>query len=186
MLIAFNKPFQVLCQFTDAAGRATLAQYIDIAHVYPIGRLDHDSEGLLLLSDDPALTARIAAPRAKLAKRYLAQVDGIPSPAQLSALRAGVALKDGLSRPFDVAPEPAPTWLWPREPPIRVRATLPTSWLALSLDEGRNRQVRRTTAAVGLPTLRLIRTQIGGVTLGQLGPGDWQQLDPIEVFRAIK
>jgi 23S rRNA pseudouridine2457 synthase len=177
-LILFNKPFGVLSQFTDRAGagaRATLSDHIALPGVYPAGRLDRDSEGLLLLTDDGRLQARIADPRFKLAKTYLAQVEGIPDDAALERLRRGVVLKDGPTRPAE-AERIAPPAIWPRDPPIRVRQSVPDSWLRLTLREGRNRQVRRMTAAVGHPTLRLVRWSIGDWTLQGLAPGEWREL----------
>lgn len=171
MLIAFNKPYGVLCQFTDAQGRATLADYVRQKDVYAAGRLDRDSEGLLLLTDDGALAHRLTDPRHKQPKTYLAQVDGTIDDAALAALAHGVALNDGPTRPALAAHAAAPDWLWPRDPPVRYRKAIPTSWLTLTLREGRNRQVRRMTAAVGFPTLRLIRVRIGDFTLDGLAPG---------------
>jgi 23S rRNA pseudouridine2457 synthase len=173
-LILFNKPFQVLCQFTDEAGRATLADYIAIPDIYAAGRLDFDSEGLLLLTDSGRLQARIAAPRHKLPKTYWVQVEGQPAAAALRQLAQGVLLKDGMTRPAQVAAIAEPP-IWPRTPPIRERRHIPTAWLAITLTEGRNRQVRRMTAAVGLPTLRLIRAAIGPWQLGALQPGEWRE-----------
>jgi len=179
MLIAFNKPFDVLCQFTDTDGRATLKDYVDMPGVYAAGRLDRDSEGLLLLSDDGPLINRITDPRHGLSKRYLAQVEGLPSGEALQRLRAGVVLNDGPTRPATVERlDGDPPALWPRDPPIRVRTLIPTTWLRLTITEGRNRQVRRMTAAVGLPTLRLIREAIGQLSLHGLQPGDWREVDP--------
>ena len=179
-LILFNKPFDVLSQFTDrgSAGspRATLSDHIDLPGVYPAGRLDRDSEGLLLLTDDGRLQARISNPRHKMAKTYLAQVEGVPDDAALARLASGVALKDGMTRPARAERALPPDWLWPRDPPIRVRKSVPDSWLRLTLTEGRNRQVRRMTAAVGHPTLRLIRLRIGDWTLDGLPPGAWRAL----------
>jgi 23S rRNA pseudouridine2457 synthase len=172
-LILFNKPFNVLCQFTDAEGRATLSHYIDIPNVYPAGRLDYDSEGLLLLTDDGKLQPRIADPRFKLPKTYLAQVERVPDEAALRQLRRGVQLKDGLTRPAQVELIEAPV-VWERTPPIRFRKNVPDAWLRLTITEGRNRQVRRMAAAVGHPTLRLIRVQIGSWELGDLQPGEWR------------
>lgn len=175
MLILFNKPYGVLPQFTDADGRQTLADYIPVPGVYAAGRLDRDSEGLLLLTDDGALQHRIADPAQKMSKAYWVQVEGEPDEAALAALRSGVELRDGLTRPAKAVRIEAPPNLWPRDPPIRVRRAIPTSWLLLTLNEGRNRQVRRMTAAVGHPTLRLIRYRIGSWTLDGLAPGEWRQ-----------
>lgn len=178
MLIAFNKPYGVLCQFTDRSepARPTLAGFGLPAEVYPAGRLDHDSEGLLLLTDNGALAHRITDPRHKLAKTYRVQVEGEPQPAQLNALRDGVELNDGITRPAQARCIDAPT-LWPRDPPVRFRKTVPDAWLELTIREGRNRQVRRMTAAVGLPTLRLVRVAIGDWRLDDLQPGMWRRLD---------
>ncbi|MFM6951352.1 MAG: pseudouridine synthase [Novosphingobium sp.] len=176
-LIAFNKPMNVLSQFTDAgtAGgpRATLSDYIDLPGVYPAGRLDRDSEGLLLLTNDGRLQARIADPKFKLPKTYLVQVEGELGDAALAALRSGVQLNDGLTRPA-TAERIDPPQLWPRDPPVRFRKTVPDSWLRLTISEGRNRQVRRMTAAVGHPTLRLVRWSIGDWSLDGLAPGEWR------------
>jgi 23S rRNA pseudouridine2457 synthase len=174
-VILFNKPFQVLCQFTDRDGRPTLADYIPIPDVYPAGRLDYDSEGLLALTADGRLQKQISDPRHKMPKLYWAQVEGEPDTAVLQALVKGVMLKDGLARADNVALIPPPD-VWPRTPPIRERKKIPTSWLALTLTEGRNRQVRRMTAAVGFPTLRLIRQAIGPWRLDDLQPGQWRQI----------
>jgi len=173
-LILFNKPYGVLCQFTDGQGRATLADFVEVPGVYPAGRLDRDSEGLVLLTDDGRLQARIADPRHKMAKTYWVQVEGVPGRGALDALAAGVALKDGPTRPATVAAIEAPPGLWPRDPPIRARKSVPDAWLALTLREGRNRQVRRMTAAVGHPTLRLIRAQVGLWALDGLATGAWR------------
>jgi len=175
MLIAFNKPYGVLCQFTDRSQppRPTLAGFGLPAGVYAAGRLDFDSEGLLLLTDDGALAHRLTDPAHKQAKHYLVQVEGVPDAAQLAALRAGVVLNDGPTRPARVHQVEAPE-LWPRQPPVRTRKTVPDTWLELSIREGRNRQVRRMTAAVGLPTLRLVRTAIGDHRLAGLAPGQWR------------
>lgn len=178
MLIALNKPFNVLCQFTDRSEppRQTLAGFGLPAGVYPAGRLDFDSEGLLLLTDDGRLQQRLSHPRYKAAKTYWAQVEGLPAPAQLQALREGVQLRDGPTLPARVRliDEPA---LWQRDPPVRFRKTVPDRWLEIVLREGRNRQVRRMTAAVGLPTLRLVRVAIGEWRLDGLAPGEWRRLD---------
>jgi 23S rRNA pseudouridine2457 synthase len=174
MLIAFNKPFNVLCQFTDAIGRRTLADFIPVKNVYPAGRLDYDSEGLLLLTDDGVLQRRIAEPRHRMQKIYLVQVEGVPDEAALARLRGGVPLPDGITAPAAAQSVAEPGWLWPREPPIRRRRNIPTAWLRMTLTEGRNRQVRRMTAAVGHPTLRLVRIAIGRWSLGELGPGEWR------------
>jgi 23S rRNA pseudouridine2457 synthase len=180
-LILFNKPWGVLPQFTDkgtAGGpRATLSDYIDVAGVYPAGRLDKDSEGLMLLTDDGRLQARIADPKHKMAKSYLVQVEGLPDQAALAALRSGVLLNDGPTLPARVELIDPPA-LWVRDPPIRVRLTVPDSWIRLTIHEGRNRQVRRMTAAVGHPTLRLVRWAVGDWTVEGLAPGAWQAADP--------
>ena len=176
-LILFNKPYGVLCQFSaDGSAKPTLADYIDVPQVYPAGRLDTDSEGLLLLTDDGKLQARVADPRFKLAKTYLVQVEGVPDAAALEALRRGVQLKDGMTRPAEAEAIPAPE-LWPRDPPIRVRQTIPDSWIRLTIREGKNRQVRRMTAAVGFPTLRLVRWEIGEWSVAGLAPGEWREVE---------
>ncbi len=179
-LIRFNKPFDVLAQFTDRGNagtpRRTLSDFIDLPGVYPAGRLDRDSEGLMLLTDDGRLQARISDPRHKMEKAYWVQVEGLPDAAALQALRRGVELKDGRTRPAKVRRIGAPDGLWPRVPPIRVRKTVPDSWIELVIREGRNRQVRRMTAAVGHPTLRLIRWRVGPWTLEGLAPGAWEEL----------
>ncbi|OEY68050.1 pseudouridine synthase [Marinobacter sp. X15-166B] len=169
-LILLNKPFQVMCQFTDDQGRATLADYVTTPGVYPAGRLDYDSEGLVLLTDSGPLQHRIASPANKTPKTYWVQVEGVITDHALSRLQEGVALKDGVTRPARAEAIPPPA-VWPRHPPIRERRNSPTSWLALTLTEGKNRQVRRMTAAVGFPTLRLIRHRIGEWTLDDLPSG---------------
>ena len=178
MLIAFNKPYGVLCQFTDRSDppRATLAGYGLPPDVYPAGRLDFDSEGLLLLTDDGGLAHRLTDPRHKAPKTYWVQVEGAPTGAQLQQLRLGVALKDGPTLPALAQEIDAPD-LWPRDPPVRFRKTVPDGWIALTLREGKNRQVRRMTATVGFPTLRLVRWQVGDWTLESLAPGAWRALD---------
>jgi 23S rRNA pseudouridine2457 synthase len=179
-LILFNKPYGVLCQFTDkgtaGSARPTLSQYVDVPGVYPAGRLDLDSEGLLLLTDDGRLQARIAEPRYKMPKTYLVQVEGDAGEESLKALREGVRLNDGMTLPAQAERIDDPA-LWPRDPPVRYRKTVPDCWLRLTIREGRNRQVRRMTAAVGLPTLRLVRWAIGDWTLDGVAPGKWREGD---------
>jgi 23S rRNA pseudouridine2457 synthase len=177
MLIAFNKPFGVICKFRPEPGRPTLADYINVPNVYPAGRLDTDSEGLLLLTDDGVLQARIANPRHKLAKVYWAQVEGAPTEAALTTLRKGVDLGDLTTKPASARLIDEPANLWPRDPPIRYRAKIPTAWLELTLWEGKNRQVRRMTARVGFPTLRLVRAAVGSVSVDRLAPGTWREID---------
>jgi 23S rRNA pseudouridine2457 synthase len=177
VLIAFNKPFGVACKFSPAPGRKTLADYIELREVYPAGRLDTDSEGLMLLSDDGVLQAHIAEPKHKIAKMYWAQVEGSPSQAALDQLRSGVKLTDFTTQPANANLITEPQGLWPRNPPIRYRAKVPTSWVELTIREGKNRQVRRMTAKVGFPTLRLIRAAIGKVTVEGLEPGTWREID---------
>ena len=180
-LILLNKPYLVLCQFTDAEGRPTLANYLSIPDVYPAGRLDHDSEGLVLLTDHGPLQHLIADPRHKLPKTYWVQVEGEPTPEAIQRLRQGVELKDGRTRPAQ-AQRMDPPDIWPRTPPIRERKHIPTTWLSLTITEGRNRQVRRMTAAVGYPTLRLIRWAVGPWTLEGLAPGEWRAVEPPSNF----
>jgi 23S rRNA pseudouridine2457 synthase len=179
MLIALNKPYGVLCQFTDRGGaaehapRRTLAEFVKIPGVYPAGRLDYDSEGLLLLTDDGAFAKRLTDPRHRTAKTYYVQVEGEPTEDRLRQLRKGVLLNDGPTLPAQARRlDPGPDWLWPREPPVRFRKSVPDAWIELTIREGRNRQVRRMTAAVGLPTLRLIRVRIGDIALDGLGSGE--------------
>ena len=175
-LILFNKPYGVLCQFSREGDRLCLADYIDVPEVYPAGRLDADSEGLVLLTDDGALQARIADPAHKLPKTYWVQVEGLPDEAVLGTLRAGVTLREFKTRPAEARLIAEPPGLWGRQPPIRVRQRIPTAWLELILREGKNRQVRRMTAHVGFPTLRLIRAAIGPWQLGTLQPGEWCEI----------
>jgi 23S rRNA pseudouridine2457 synthase len=179
MIVLLNKPYGVLCQFTDPEGRRTLAEFVREPGVYAAGRLDTDSEGLLLLTDDGALAHQITDPANKAAKTYLAQVEGDADEAQLEALRQGIKLRDGPTRPAQVRRVPEPDWLWPRDPPIRVRRHIPDAWLEITITEGRNRQVRRMTAAVGMPTLRLIRTRIGPYALDGLAPAATRQVAPV-------
>jgi len=180
-ILLLNKPFDVLCQFTDAEGRATLAEFVAEKGFYPAGRLDRDSEGLVLLTDDGKLQHCIAHPRHKMEKTYWVQVEGEVNETALEALRQGIDLKDGKTRPAraECIDEPL---VWPRNPPIRYRAQIPTSWLSLTISEGRNRQVRRMTAAVGFPTLRLIRCAIGPWQLADLAPGEFREIPAKEVF----
>ncbi|KKW90724.1 pseudouridine synthase [Sphingobium chungbukense] len=177
-LLLFNKPYGVMSQFTDArseSARPTLSDFIDVPHVYPAGRLDLDSEGLLLLTDDGRLQSRIADPRFKMPKTYLVQVEGDPQAAALDQLRRGVRLKDGMTLPAQVELIDPPS-LWPRDPPVRFRKSVPDRWISLTIREGRNRQVRRMTAAIGHPTLRLVRWRIGDWTIDGLPPGTWREV----------
>ena len=175
VLILLNKPFQVLCQFTDKEGRATLADYVDVPDVYAAGRLDYDSEGLVALTNSGKLQSLISDPANKLPKTYLVQVEGEPDEASLDKLRKGVLLKDGMTRPAQVELLGHEMDIWPRVPPIRFRKSVADSWLRITITEGKNRQVRRMTAVVGYPALRLIRVSIGGFELGGLRPGEWKE-----------
>ena len=175
-LILFNKPFRVLSQFRESGTKPTLAAYFDDPALRVADRLDYDSEGLLMLTDDGRLAQKIMHPRFTLKKTYLAQLEGEPTSQTLAQIRSGVKLKDGLTRPAEAELNSEPSWLWPRNPPIRYRASIPTCWLKLTITEGRNRQVRRMTAAVNFPTLRLIRVRIGDWSLGDLKPGKWVEV----------
>lgn len=175
-ILLFNKPYGVICRFSREGMHPTLADYIAVPDVYPAGRLDTDSEGLLLLTDDGRLQHRITDPKHKLSKTYWVQVEGVPDEAALQQLRQGVRLKDGMTRPAEARLIIEPEKLWTRNPPIRVRKTVPTSWLELTIREGKNRQVRRMTAATGYPTLRLIRIAIGEWALEGLAPGEWREM----------
>lgn len=186
MLILLNKPYQVLSQFSDPEGRATLGDFVNQPGVYPAGRLDYDSEGLVLLTDSGKLQARISQPDSKVAKTYWAQVEGLPSREQLLKLTQGVTLKDGPATALSARTMDSPANLWEREPPIRFRANVPDSWIELSIAEGRNRQVRRMTAAVGLPTLRLIRYAVGPWSLDGLEPGEWRKISSEDAWRALR
>jgi len=186
VLILLNKPYQVLCQFTDPDGRATLADYVDSPGVYPAGRLDYDSEGLLILTDDGRLQARISQPGSKIKKRYWAQIEGSANDEQIQALVNGVKLRDGLAKAVAAQRIEPPPMLWERNPPIRYRKTVSDSWIEITLSEGRNRQVRRMTAAVGLPTLRLIRCAIGPWTLDSLAPGEYREIPTQEAWNLLQ
>jgi 23S rRNA pseudouridine2457 synthase len=183
-LVLLNKPFQVLPQFTSTDDRRCLRDYLPLRGVYPAGRLDFDSEGLMVLTDFGPWQARISQPQSGLPKTYLAQVEGEPDATALATLRAGVTLNDGPTLPALAAVVPEPDWLWPRDPPIRFRKSIPTAWLSLTLHEGRNRQVRRMTAAVGLPTLRLVRAGVGPWRVEGLAPGEWREL-PRDAVEAV-
>lgn len=185
-LILFNKPFQVLSQFTDSGDKTTLANFIGVPGVYPAGRLDYDSEGLLLLTDDGRLQARISEPRTKLPKVYRAQVEGIATESQIARLFDGMAIQGRQAYAVAARTIDEPANLWPRNPPIRQRKAIPTSWIEITIDEGRNRQVRRMTAAVGLPTLRLIRVSIGPWLLDELQPGESRDMECAEAWNQIR
>ena len=184
-LILLNKPFHVLPQFTSPDDRRCLRNFVPLRGVYPAGRLDYDSEGLLLLTDFGPWQARISQPRSPFPKVYLAQVEGVPDDTSLQRLRDGVMLNDGPTLPARAQLVPEPEWLWARDPPIRVRKAIPASWIELELREGRNRQVRRMTAAVGHPTLRLIRLSVGPWTVQDLAPGEWRELPQADAERAL-
>ena len=184
-MILLNKPYQVLSQFRDDNGRRTLAEFIDVAEVYPAGRLDYDSEGLILLTDDGQLQARISEPKHKIAKAYWAQVEGTAREQQREMLQDGLKLKDGVARAVAASLVDEPTDLWVRNPPIRERKSIPTSWLDIAIAQGRNRQVRRMTAAAGLPTLRLIRHRIGPWTLDALLPGQTRELSNKDAWQEL-
>ena len=176
-----NKPYAVLTQFTDEHGRATLKDFVPVPGVYPVGRLDFDSEGLLLLTDDKQLQHRLSYPKFKVPKTYWTQVEGTVTEAALQQLRRGVQIKEGLTAPGEAVERPEPAHLWPRNPPIRYRASIPTSWLEITISQGMNRQVRKMCAAVGLPCLRLVRAAIGPLGLGELLPGEWRELTAAEL-----
>ena len=185
-LLLLNKPYGVICQFSPSGDHRTLKDFVPVSGVYPAGRLDTDSEGLVLLTDDGALQHRITDPRHKLPKTYFVEVEGTPDDAALAPLRAGMQFSDYKARPAEASLCPPPDWLWPRTPPVRIRRHIPTTWLRLVLREGRNRQVRRMTAAAGFPTLRLIRHAIGPWTIEGLPPGEWHEIPPDSPGKSIK
>ncbi|QNE40216.1 pseudouridine synthase [Hymenobacter sp. NBH84] len=179
--LLLNKPYEVLTQFTDESGRATLKDFVAVPNIYPVGRLDYDSEGLVLLTDDKQLQHRLSEPRFKIPKTYWVQVEGEPTEEALEQLRRGVDIKSGFTTPAEAALLPEPPALWERSKPVRFRANIPTSWLQITISQGMNRQVRKMTAAVGFPTLRLVRARLAGIDLLDLAPGQWRELTAAEI-----